>query len=95
MDLTGGDGGTAPINPRLVVSLSPINSGVGGKILGAKRPKFGAEGAVLENFSDKKGHFSNFCAHLVSKIGPLFDFDNCTPFWSVIPPKSLPDYNVK
>ena len=24
----------------------------GGKILGAKRPNFGAEGAVLENFSD-------------------------------------------
>ena len=35
----------------------PIDSEVGGKILGPKRPNFGAEGIVLENFSD----FSKNC----------------------------------
>ena len=51
----GGDGRQPPINRRTFVSLSPINSGDGGKILGGEHPKFGAEGAVLENFSDFSG----------------------------------------
>ena len=50
----GGRRGAAPppINGRLLVSLPPIDLGVGDKILGAKRPKFGVEGAFLVNFSD-------------------------------------------
>ena len=52
-EIEGGYGGTPPINRRSLVSLSPIDSGVGeGKILGAKCPKFGVEGAVLEDFGD-------------------------------------------
>ena len=49
----GGDRGASPtINDRLLVSLSPHQFGLGGKILGAERSKFCAEGAVLEHFSD-------------------------------------------
>ena len=45
--------GGPTINGRLVVSLSPHRfGGWWGKILGANRPKFGAEGAFLENFSN-------------------------------------------
>ena len=34
------------------VSLSPIDSGNGGKILGVKCPKSGAEGAIIKFFSN-------------------------------------------
>ena len=45
--------GAAPHQrPLISKSVPPSIWGLGGKILGAKRPKFGAEGAILENFSD-------------------------------------------
>lgn len=51
----GGRREAAPINNRLPVCLSPNRFGVErGNILGAKRQKFGAVGAFLENFF----HFS-------------------------------------
>ena len=47
----GGKGGLtphqSPPNPELV---PPINFGIGGKNLGAKRPKLSAQGSVLETF---------------------------------------------
>ena len=49
---SGGDGCHAPIKYYLLLSLPPMKLMVGGKILGAKCPKFVVEGAVLETFSN-------------------------------------------
>ena len=50
-DLEGATGAQPTINLRLLVNLFSHRIGGWGKILGAKSPKFGAEGAVLDNVS--------------------------------------------
>ena len=43
--------GAAPNVHRIILNLSTNILMIGGKILGAKRPKFGAGGTVLENLA--------------------------------------------
>ena len=51
----GALGGLPPNIRRIVLNLSPQYFGDWGQDFGREAPKFGAEGAVLENLSDFSG----------------------------------------
>ena len=84
-----GGGGSPPPNPPPPTEFCPSNiSGLGGKILGAKRPKYGAEGAVLrklweilEKLQPKNAVKTNFLPFLRHKFFFLENETFCIHFF--------------